>query len=90
MFPASELNHLEPLTKPRGRTMVDFVRPKFLGTKKRFKDLYSIPIKAGVMSDAPMSDVRHAKRRTFALAKKLEKFVQRKVRKGSTPNETQA
>uniref|UniRef100_A0A0C3T210 Helicase ATP-binding domain-containing protein n=1 Tax=Guillardia theta (strain CCMP2712) TaxID=905079 RepID=A0A0C3T210_GUITC len=58
--------------------MVDFVYPEFLGTKKRFNNLFANPIKCGMLADSEMSKVRMGKRRMHVLVKKLAPIVQRR------------
>ncbi|XP_031623433.1 transcriptional regulator ATRX homolog isoform X2 [Contarinia nasturtii] len=59
-------------------SMVNFIKPSFLGTEKEFANLYVNPIKSGQHKDSSKSEIKHMKQRSFVLHKKLSKFVQRK------------
>lgn len=57
-------------------SMVDFIKPSFLGTEKEFANLYSNPIKNGQHKDSSKGQIKFMKQRSFVLHKKLSKFVQ--------------
>ncbi|XP_075150194.1 uncharacterized protein LOC142224305 isoform X2 [Haematobia irritans] len=59
-------------------SMVNFIKPLFLGTEKEFANLYANPIKNGQHKDSGKTDIKIMKQRSFVLHKKLSKFVQRK------------
>ncbi|TMW42161.1 hypothetical protein DOY81_012759 [Sarcophaga bullata] len=59
-------------------SMVNFIKPLFLGTEKEFANLYANPIKNGQHKDSSKNDIKIMKQRSFVLHKKLSKFVQRK------------
>ncbi|XP_023301758.2 transcriptional regulator ATRX-like isoform X2 [Lucilia cuprina] len=59
-------------------SMVNFIKPLFLGTEKEFANLYANPIKNGQHKDSGKMDIKIMKQRSFVLHKKLSKFVQRK------------
>ena len=59
-------------------TMVNFVRPNFLGTNREFKERYRKPIEIGNRIDASYHDMRQMRLKTYRLHKKLEKIVDRK------------
>ncbi|XP_014089713.3 transcriptional regulator ATRX [Bactrocera oleae] len=59
-------------------SMVNFIKPLFLGTEKEFANLYANPIKNGQHKDSSKRDIQVMKQRSFVLHKKLSKFVQRK------------
>ncbi|CAD7079720.1 unnamed protein product [Hermetia illucens] len=58
--------------------MVNFIKPKFLGTEKEFANLYENPIRNGQHKDSNKRDIKIMKQRSFVLHKKLSKFVQRR------------
>jgi transcriptional regulator ATRX len=57
---------------------VQFVKPRFLGNKAEFSNVYANPIKAGQNKDSSDEEVRLMKRCSFILNKKLSKFLHRK------------
>uniref|UniRef100_A0A1A9V9H3 Transcriptional regulator ATRX n=1 Tax=Glossina austeni TaxID=7395 RepID=A0A1A9V9H3_GLOAU len=59
-------------------SMVNFIKPLFLGTEKEFANLYANPIRNGQHKDSSKADIKVMKQRSFVLHKKLSKFVQRK------------
>lgn len=59
-------------------SMVNFVKPNFLGTKQHFNEYFAEPIKSGQHADSCETDIKHMKERSYALNKKLSKIVQRR------------
>ncbi|XP_060644680.1 transcriptional regulator ATRX homolog [Drosophila nasuta] len=59
-------------------SMVNFIKPLYLGTEKEFANLYANPIKNGQHKDSSKKDITVMKQRSFVLHKKLSNFVQRK------------
>lgn len=59
-------------------SMVNFIKPSFLGTEKEFANLYENPIKEGQHKDSDKQQIRIMKQRSYVLHKKLSKFVQRR------------
>ncbi|XP_037038304.1 transcriptional regulator ATRX-like isoform X2 [Bradysia coprophila] len=59
-------------------SMVNFIKPSFLGTEKEFANLYENPIKEGQHKDSNSAQIRIMKQRSYVLHKKLSKFVQRR------------
>ncbi|XP_032595446.1 transcriptional regulator ATRX-like isoform X2 [Drosophila grimshawi] len=59
-------------------SMVNFIKPLYLGTEKEFANLYANPIKNGQHKDSSKKDITVMKQRSYVLHKKLSKFVQRK------------
>ncbi|XP_041451577.1 transcriptional regulator ATRX homolog [Drosophila obscura] len=59
-------------------SMVNFIKPLYLGTEREFANLYANPIKNGQHKDSSKKDITIMKQRSFVLHKKLSKFVQRK------------
>ncbi|KAJ6649538.1 Transcriptional regulator ATRX like, partial [Pseudolycoriella hygida] len=59
-------------------SMVNFIKPSFLGTEKEFANLYENPIKEGQHKDSNSQQIRIMKQRSYVLHKKLSKFVQRR------------
>lgn len=57
-------------------SMVNFIKPSFLGTEKEFANLYGNPIKTGQHKDSSKSEIKVMKQRSYVLHKKLSKFVQ--------------
>lgn len=57
-------------------SMVNFIKPLFLGTEKEFANLYANPIRNGQHKDSSKNDIKIMKQRSFVLHKKLSKFVQ--------------
>lgn len=57
-------------------SMVDFIKPSFLGTEKEFANLYANPIRNGQHKDSSRVDIKLMKQRSYVLHKKLSKFVQ--------------
>lgn len=57
-------------------SMVNFIKPLFLGTEKEFANLYANPIRNGQHKDSGKTDIKIMKQRSFVLHKKLSKFVQ--------------
>ena len=57
--------------------MVDFVKPKLLGTFKEFKNRFVNPIQNGQHSDSTDRDVRIMKKRSFILSDLLKGCMQR-------------
>tara|TARA_B110000090_G_C13003762_1_gene301429 strand:+ start:215 stop:460 length:246 start_codon:yes stop_codon:yes gene_type:complete len=58
--------------------MVNWIRPKFLKSLKRFKEFYVQPIKAGEDKEASEFDLKLMRKRTHQLNKTLEDIVHRK------------
>lgn len=60
--------------------MVDYVKPKFLGDVKRFKQLYEERIQMGQTRDGAAQADRRSQmnRRVWALSQKLDQLVQRR------------
>lgn len=63
---------------PTDYSMVNFIKPSFLGTEKEFANLYENPIKEGQHKDSNNGQIRIMKQRSYVLHKKLSKFVQRR------------
>ncbi|NP_001368704.1 Helicase ATP-binding domain-containing protein [Caenorhabditis elegans] len=59
--------------------MIDFVRPKYLGTRKSFIDRFEKPIKNGQCVDSSPDDVKIALQRTHVLVELVKGFVQRRT-----------
>ncbi|CAI2350626.1 unnamed protein product [Caenorhabditis sp. 36 PRJEB53466] len=59
--------------------MIDFVRPKFLGTRKGFIEKFEKPIKNGQCVDSTERDVKIALQRTHVLVELVKGFVQRRT-----------
>lgn len=59
-------------------SMVNFIKPSFLGTEKEFANLYATPIRIGQHKDSSRSEIKFMKQRSYVLHKKLSKFVQRR------------
>ncbi|KAG4067204.1 hypothetical protein HA402_000195 [Bradysia odoriphaga] len=59
-------------------SMVNFVRPSFLGSRQHFAEYFADPIKSGQHADSCVTDIKHMKQRSYALHKKLSKIVQRR------------
>ncbi|XP_068158418.1 transcriptional regulator ATRX homolog isoform X4 [Drosophila tropicalis] len=59
-------------------SMVNFIKPLYLGTEREFANLYANPIKNGQHKDSGKKDITVMKQRSYVLHKKLSKFVQRK------------
>ena len=57
--------------------MVDFVRPKFLGTKTDFANQFERPIQNGQCVDSTPKDKQLMRFRAHVLHTKLKGFVQR-------------
>lgn len=60
-------------------SMVNFIKPLYLGTEKEFANLYCNPIKNGQHKDSSKKDITVMKQRSFVLHKKLSKFVQVRI-----------
>lgn len=58
-------------------TMINFVRPNFLGSEAEFRNRFDAPIRNGQCLDSTESDVRLMKSRIHVLHKKLEPLVHR-------------
>lgn len=58
-------------------SMVQFVKPNILGTKKEFMNGFVNPIKNGQFEDSTQTDVRIMKRRAHVLHSLLDGFIQR-------------
>ncbi|XP_037030534.1 DNA excision repair protein ERCC-6-like isoform X2 [Bradysia coprophila] len=59
-------------------SMVNFVRPYFLGSRQHFNEYFAEPIKSGQHADSCVTDIKYMKQRSYALHKKLSKIVQRR------------
>ncbi|XP_055385953.1 transcriptional regulator ATRX-like [Condylostylus longicornis] len=59
-------------------SMVNFIKPSFLGTEKEFANLYANPIKNGQHKDSSKREIKIMKQRSFVLHSNLSSFVQRK------------
>lgn len=57
-------------------SMVNFIKPSFLGTEKEFNNLYGNPIKSGQHKDSSKQEIKVMKQRSYVLHNKLSKFVQ--------------
>lgn len=57
-------------------SMVNFIKPSFLGTEKEFNNLYGNPIKCGQHKDSSKQEIKVMKQRSYVLHNKLSKFVQ--------------
>lgn len=57
-------------------SMVNFIKPKFLGSKAEFTDKYANPIQDGQHKDSTASEVRVMKEKSYILHKKMSKYVQ--------------
>lgn len=57
-------------------TMVNFIKPNFLGTTRDFAECYANPIRNGQHKDSSRLEVRVMKEKSYILHKKLSKFVQ--------------
>ncbi|XP_070139732.1 transcriptional regulator ATRX homolog isoform X4 [Drosophila kikkawai] len=62
-------------------SMVNFIKPLYLGTEREFANLYANPIKNGQHKDSSKKDITIMKQRSYVLHKKLSKFVQQKGKK---------
>ena len=58
--------------------MVNFVKPRFLGTEKEFRDRFESKIKKGQDIDATYYEKRTMRYKTYLLHKKLEEVIHRK------------
>ena len=59
-------------------TMVNWVKPLFLGTRKEYKKRYIDPIKNGENMDSTKAQIRAMKNRAYMLNKRLSKIVDRR------------
>uniref|UniRef100_A0A8R1HQ66 Helicase ATP-binding domain-containing protein n=1 Tax=Caenorhabditis japonica TaxID=281687 RepID=A0A8R1HQ66_CAEJA len=59
--------------------MIDFVRPRYLGTRKSFVERFEKPIKNGQCVDSTDRDVKVALQRTHVLVELVKGFVQRRT-----------
>ncbi|KAI6216700.1 SNF2-related and DNA RNA helicase domain containing protein [Aphelenchoides besseyi] len=59
-------------------TMINFIKPNYLGTLKEFEIKFHQPIEKGKTKDADDLDVSYMKRACFVLFKKLNKVLDRK------------
>jgi RAD54-like protein 2 len=57
--------------------MVDFAKPRYLGSREEFRNMFENPIKNGSCADSTSDDVRKAKKRSYVLHNKLKTVVQR-------------
>lgn len=57
-------------------SMVNFIKPKFLGSKADFTEKYANPIQDGQHKDSSDSEVRVMKEKSYILHKKMSKYVQ--------------
>ena len=72
-------NSMSLTTLPTPHTdhcMVDFVKPKLLGSRKEFSNRFVNPITNGQCADSTPADVRIMKRRAHVLHEKLAGCVQ--------------
>lgn len=58
--------------------MVEFVKPRLLGTESEFNNRFVVPITNGQFSDSTEDDIMLMKYRAFILHKLLEGCVQRR------------
>lgn len=58
--------------------MIDFVKPKFLGTLNEFENMYANPIKNGQNKDSSSDENLLMKKRSLILNRKVSKFLNRK------------
>lgn len=61
--------------------MIDFIRPKYMGTKDQFNNRFTNPIGNGQYADSTQGDILQMKRRLCVLQTKLSTMVQRKDQK---------
>ena len=59
-------------------TMVDFVRPRLLGTKGEFQNMFVAPITNGQAKDATSDDRKYMRFRSHILHQLLQHCVQRR------------
>lgn len=59
-------------------SMVDFIKPNFLGSMRDFAEDYANPIKNGQHKDSSRLEVRVMMEKSYVLHKKLSRFVQRR------------
>ncbi|EDV24598.1 uncharacterized protein TRIADDRAFT_25002 [Trichoplax adhaerens] len=57
--------------------MVNFVKPRLLGSMSEFKNRFINPIRNGLHADSTRDDVKYMKKRTYVLNLKVKAFVQR-------------
>lgn len=56
--------------------MVSFIKPKLLGTKKEFQNLFAHPISKGQFQNSETGKVNVMKERSFVLHRLLDGIVQ--------------
>ena len=59
-------------------TMVDFIRPGYLGSLKEFKTRFQEPIENGQATDSHVDALTQAKKRSFVLRHELSDIVLRR------------
>ena len=57
--------------------MVNWVRNRFLGSRKEFRKRFIVPIRNGQSKDATKHELQHMKKRSHVLHKKLKEIVHR-------------
>lgn len=56
--------------------MVNFIKPRLLGTINEFRNRFINPIRNGLHSDSTKKDVEVMKKRAYVLNLKVKNFVQ--------------